>query len=1821
MTSKTGRMLSRLGTHRPITGAQSTQRIFSKATQNRNSTLQRTAELKLSGCHYEGSCKIYTSKQPKCTDINANYVRALNFYTFKMSQQNQNSFIQTFPLPPRPLNSNGNNLDANYGYPQGIGQSSVSSPIQSLVNSFGSRREVPSPSPASVSESTNVAPGKTTQADESQQEHHAEREAWSAQGSKAFTVNPFFAFSMSQILQSNDESGPLALCIIGRDFTREVINRTCDICGALKSLQLPTAPEAVKQHQDKLQRINESLKQVNIILERLEVIDRKIADYRKELLPADAEDHLKDLVTYDGKNEWLRKLTEERKSREVFTQTKQQYDEVKKELEKHAPSCSARSFNFCSLKLTQFDPREFGLCLKPYIANSDDIHIPFRRPFFSCTNSLIYPDYNSYFIPIIRNLSSKKSKNDSVSESLVKRRVSFNFSAVYSQVVNQSSSTEKSPTHYFERGKPNWDQLQHVIYRLSETVPTFFLRRLDYTFYSDDVLFLNRICGSEVKGLRNYWLHLATLSVLSRIPCPYIEMKVLNCMPIVEEGSVHLRWRVLYLTVPEFLYVVVRERSADIETLRKNARWFDGFSHFYVGSDGLVYKHVADRVMRDPEEIAANSKRVGLLNRLLGSSARSPIWKQFNLDKEKKNLVDSYGLSIQLILATLAFASLIVKRLLEPKQTRRPWTIWFFDTSKQAVGSSVIHAMNIFLAGVFRGDPCTWYFVSFLLDSTLGLLIIYTGVKLVTAVASCRKDWSTLRFGEYGDPPQCRPWLHQCLAFVILSVIEKFFVTLLLLMRFWKSVREIALSPIRNPKVEVTLVILVFPFLINTIMFWVVDNFTMKRRAVSKKFNSNNSNNLIITNNGSSSSGIRRVHDESAVKLLDEYDNNSQQNDALTLFPADNILQHRNSSALAGIFVFFIHFNSDRESSTIIMASSLFQSWRRLVFFDRQLIADVENADESFTEFKDLNIACVAWKSNRVFIGEVVGGVHMYDKDFNDTYFKAYKVNLSLLYCPRSSDSLVSIGEDDNGVNPYLKVWLLDKLDKQGKPFAVRCSKTSPGNRPVKVTSVAVDSSGQLMVVGFEDSSILLYRGDVCKEKQPKSQLIRDGSTCASEGSIVGMELCDHSSQAVILYVVTTRFTFSFTISFKEKDITKTVLEMEGLHMRRCWALAGEELKNQFVVARNMGFYFYQPEEKGGCQIFRGNKKILLSHGPYLIVVSELSVNNEINDDKVTLTVYDMQNSFIAYEASFPDISEVFIAWNFIFILCMESGKLFRLKEMSIESQLDILFRKNLFDLAIKVSERNNVSKRELSNIYQFYGDYFYKKRDYSNALKQYMRTIGTLDTSYVIRKLLDAHRIENLAEYLEAVFHAKLGTVDHSNVLLSCYIKMNAIDKINSFIQNKETVAPLDVEAAVKLFRKFGLYRQAAFLTKRHGYPKRCLDLLVSDLKDFKQAINYISSLESDVIAEFFTRYSKLLLENVPEETMALLGENCSVVLRLIAHPDRLEAFLEQSLMVITFHCSSFSYSVFTRLVDCYSAICEQANKVDVKLYNLLLYAYLRRYSSTTENNAAKEQISRKIDQLLKNISSDNQSLLEALRFCYQWAYHPGILYLLERQKMYSHLLKHHMFLKDYDSVISACLKYGDRKSGDRTLWSFALQYFSEDPTISEEYDFLSHWVDKESQSIEMDEQDSLRLCNEIKRTEAIIDDIQKNPQIFQMSKCTACDIILETPTVHFLCKHSYHQHCFENYAESEAECPVCLLDKKRFQNQCKTDSSTSSEALNHSFKEELLNTNNVIGTLTSYFGKTLFPDKDADAENCEIHQQDTSKSVQSLNPFEATT
>ncbi|KAI1287019.1 Store-operated calcium entry regulator STIMATE [Halotydeus destructor] len=203
------------------------------------------------------------------------------------------------------------------------------------------------------------------------------------------------------------------------------------------------------------------------------------------------------------------------------------------------------------------------------------------------------------------------------------------------------------------------------------------------------------------------------------------------------------------------------------------------------------------------------------------------------------DLTSSYGWTAQGILATLAFACLIVKRFCEPVNKRRSWLIWFFDTSKQAIGALVIHFINIILAELFEGaDPCTQYIITFLLDSSVGLLIIYLGIR-VTQIIAIRHDCGYLVFGQYGTPnPKAKYWIYQCLAFVAIVSISKIFITVLLQLKFWDNVRDLllwmfALIPI--PNLEVTLVVLVIPFFVNVLMFWVTDTFlTMHRNENSK---------------------------------------------------------------------------------------------------------------------------------------------------------------------------------------------------------------------------------------------------------------------------------------------------------------------------------------------------------------------------------------------------------------------------------------------------------------------------------------------------------------------------------------------------------------------------------------------------------------------------------------------------------------------------------------------------------------------------------------------------------------------------------------------------------------------------------------------------------------------------------------------------------------------------------------------------------------------------------------------------------------------------
>ena len=65
------------------------------------------------------------------------------------------------------------------------------------------------------------------------------------------------------------------------------------------------------------------------------------------------------------------------------------------------------------------------------------------------------------------------------------------------------------------------------------------------------------------------------------------------------------------------------------------------------------------------------------------------------------------------------------------------------------------------------------------------------------------------------------------------------------------------------------------------------------------------------------------------------------------------------------------------------------------------------------------------------------------------------------------------------------------------------------------------------------------------------------------------------------------------------------------------------------------------------------------------------------------VTVYDALNQFIAYSGPIPHVSNVLFEWGAIYVLGGDN-RLYILLEKATQTKLDILFKKNQYDKAIK---------------------------------------------------------------------------------------------------------------------------------------------------------------------------------------------------------------------------------------------------------------------------------------------------------------------------------------------------------------------------------------------------------------------------------------------------------------------------------------------------------------------------------------------------------
>ncbi|KAL9249063.1 Vacuolar protein-sorting-associated protein 11-like protein [Drosera capensis] len=214
-----------------------------------------------------------------------------------------------------------------------------------------------------------------------------------------------------------------------------------------------------------------------------------------------------------------------------------------------------------------------------------------------------------------------------------------------------------------------------------------------------------------------------------------------------------------------------------------------------------------------------------------------------------------------------------------------------------------------------------------------------------------------------------------------------------------------------------------------------------------------------------------------------------------------------------------------------------------------------------------------------------------------------------------------------------------------------------------------------------------------------------------------------------------------------------------------------------------------------------------------------------------------------------------------------------------MESKLDMLFKKNLYTVAINLVQSQQADAGATAEVLRKYGDHLYSKHDYDAAMAQYILTIGHLEPSFVIQEFLDARRIYNLTNYLEKLHEKGVASKDHTTLLLNCYTKLKDVEKLNLFIKSEDCGGEhkFDVETVIRVCRAANYHEHAMYVAKKAGRHELFLEILLEDLHRYDEAVQYICSLEPSQAGLTVKEYGKTLIKHKPAETIEILMRLCN--------------------------------------------------------------------------------------------------------------------------------------------------------------------------------------------------------------------------------------------------------------------------------------------------------------------------------------------------------
>lgn len=584
----------------------------------------------------------------------------------------------------------------------------------------------------------------------------------------------------------------------------------------------------------------------------------------------------------------------------------------------------------------------------------------------------------------------------------------------------------------------------------------------------------------------------------------------------------------------------------------------------------------------------------------------------------------------------------------------------------------------------------------------------------------------------------------------------------------------------------------------------------------------------------------------------------------------------------------------------------------------------------------------------------------------------------------------------------------------------------------------------------------------------------------------------------------------------------------------------------------------------------------------------------------------------------------MFVEFGSCFILTKDKT-FYHLDEKDLQSKLSSLYKKNMYDTAVKIAKNNQYDAEGLSEIFKQYGDHLYGKGNFSGAVEQYIRTIGFLEPSYVIRRFLDSRHTQYLTEYLQCVHMENKATPDHTTLLLNCFTRLDRVDELKAFLKSYNQ-KNFDIDVAIRVCRK-SCIEEALELAKFNEKHDHAVGILIEDMKLYPEAIDYLGEQTYENTERNLMKYGNILMEHCPEKFIDLLKRQCTAyIASKIDEPQReidVESdifayqnggFIEREKATPEDFIHLFNDS--KQIIEYIEHLIQNLPICSKALYNSLIEHYLTLWKIADEKSLYEQRL---VD-LIKNFNQfydDNHVLV----LCQTYEFWVGVMLIYEEKKLYNLIVRHFLVIEDYSSLYALCKRLG---SSDPQIWLYtlnglknnkqvptsfvqeilqvialeklqsplqvlqALTAIENGPNLSTVRHYFMQIFQKENDVMRQDEAQAEKYRMDSEVLKKSIKTLQNDPVEFRGSLCDACHQPLVLPALFFLCKHTFHQECIRSYSESEKDCMACRKKNSQLQDLMHKQNETRHKG--DFFRNQLKSSQDAFTVIADYYGRGLF-------------------------------